>query len=388
MRPMKPTKKLYASNAYLTEFCAQVLDCRPLPGGRFAVALDRTLFYPEGGGQPADQGALGSARVLDVHEEAGVVWHEVLSPLGVGETVQGNIDWDRRFDHMQQHTGEHVLSGVAHSQFGCENVGFHIGGAVTTVDFDKPLSEEELEELEEAANWVVWKNVPVDVRCPDEAELAGMAYRSKKEIEGPVRIVSVGQYDVCACCGTHVERTGQIGTIKISAWEHYKGGVRLTLLCGARAARDYAGKCRQIRRMSALLSARPDAVAEAVARLMAENEALRAQRTRTENSLAGYLARQLAGQEAPLVFEPALTADGARRLAAALCEGGARAAGVFFGGEESWHYAVAGGRADAAALTKALHAALGGKGGGKPALCQGTVPADKAQIRAFWLKAV
>lgn len=385
---MKPTKKLYAKNAYLTEFCAQVLDCQPLPGGHFAVALDRTLFYPEGGGQPADQGALGSARVLDVHERDGVIWHELPSPLGVGETVQGNIDWDRRFDHMQQHTGEHILSGVACSQFGCSNVGFHIGQSTTTVDFDMPLSPANLEELERAANWVVWKNVPVTVETPDETELANLSYRSKKEIDGPVRIVTVGRYDVCACCGTHVDRTGQVGTIKIAAWEHYKGGVRLTLLCGARAARDYAAKCRQLHALSTALSAKPDAVEEAVARLQAENAALRAQRAAVENSLAAYLGRQLAGKDAPLVFEPALTADGARRLAAALCEGGAKAAGVFFGGEGGWNYAVAGGAADARVLTAALHQALGGKGGGKPALCQGAVPADRQAIRAFWAQAL
>ena len=385
---METTKKLYVENAYLTEFCARVLACEPLAGGRFAVALDRTLFYPEGGGQPADHGALGPTCVLDAHERDGVVWHETASPLRVGETVQGNVDWQRRFDHMQQHTGEHILSGIAHSQYGCDNVGFHIGPDATRVDLSLPLSQKELDELEQAANWVVWQNVPVCASFPPPEELAGLAYRSKKELDGPVRIISVEHADVCACCGTHVARSGQVGMIKIASADHYKGGMRLTVLCGARAARDYCRKSRDVHTLSVMLSAKPDALPQAAARLLEGNEALAARRAAAENRLAQLLAAQCAGQTAPLLFEEALTADGARRLATLLCQQGAAVAGVFFGGPDSWNYAVAGAGRDAAALVKGLHAALGGKGGGKPVLCQGTVPAPRKEIERWWRSGV
>ena len=201
------------------------------------------MFYPEGGGQPADRGTLtlpdGTVlRVLDVHEQAGVIWHTVdalPAAAAPGAAAAGCIDWDWRFDKMQQHTGEHILSGILHQMFGAENVGFHVGSEVVRMDTSVPISPEGLRQAELAANRIVWQDVPVLISYPTREELAALVYRSKKEIEGQVRIVTIPGADVCACCGTHTRTTGQVGQIKILASENYKGGMRLSVVCGARA---------------------------------------------------------------------------------------------------------------------------------------------------------
>ena len=379
---MLNTRKLYYEDVFCTQFCATVLSCAP-KNGHFAVTLDATAFYPEGGGQPADRGALGGARVLDVHEKDGEIVHTVTAPLRVGEVVQGDVDGPRRFDHMQQHTGEHIVSGIVREQFGYENVGFHIGEQEVTVDFSGPLTPAEVEELERTANWVVWQNVPVTVSWPDEAELAQLSYRSKKELAGAVRIVTVENTDVCACCGTHVPRTGQVGSVKIVSAQSYKGGTRLSLLCGRRLFADYCAKFEGNRAISTLLSAKPDETAQAVERLLRENEALRARNAALENRLFALRAQGLSGAQNALVFEEALSPDSLRRLCTALCAVCPGVAAAFSGSDaEGWRYAV-GGAGDVCALCKKMNAALSGRGGGKD-IQQGLAACTRAQIEAFF----
>lgn len=384
---MPRTKKLYEKDAYRTEFCAQVLACSPRADGRFGVVLDATAFYPEGGGQPADQGALGGARVLDVHEADGVVTHVTSTPLRVGETVQGDVDWTRRFCHMQQHTGEHIVSGIVNSQFGYSNVGFHIGDEATTVDFSGPLGPAEVDALEENANWVVWNNVPVTAAVPAAEELAGLSYRSKKELDGPVRIVTVADTDCCACCGTHVARTGQVGLIKFLSAQAYKGGTRLTLVCGMRAARDHRQKTEALRRAGAALSAGPQAVPEAVERLLAENAALKTRRAALENEVFGLRAREFAGADAALVFEEGLSGDSLRRLCLALCAVCGGVCAAFCPSGNGFAYAAGRAAGGMKAFAQALNEALNGRGGGSDTLVQGTVAADRAAVEAFFAKA-
>ena len=205
---MAGTKKLYYKDAYLREFCARVLSCTPCADGMFNVVLDETAFYPEVGGQPADLGALGAARVMDVQLQGEAVVHRTTAPLRVGETVQGNIDWARRFDHMQQHTGEHITSGIIKSRFGFDNLGFHMGRESVVLECSGQLDAAQLEELELAVNEAICRNGEVRAWFPRPDELAGLTYRRKKEIEGDVRIVDAAGADVCACCGTHVARAG------------------------------------------------------------------------------------------------------------------------------------------------------------------------------------
>ena len=227
------TEPLYEANAYLQTFTAVVTGCAPAPGG-WAVTLDRTAFYPEGGGQPCDTGTLGGARVLAVHAAGGDIVHLCDAPLEAGRTVAGAIDWAARLDAMQQHTGEHILSGALHRLFGAENVGFHIGSPWVRMDTSIPLTPEQLAEAEAAANDAVRADTPVRCYVPDAAALAATEYRSKKTLEGPVRLVEAGG-DRCACCGTHLARTGEVGLVKIVSYQHYKGGMRLAVACGRRA---------------------------------------------------------------------------------------------------------------------------------------------------------
>lgn len=386
---MAVTKKLYYEDALCMQFCATVLRCEPRDG-RFAVVLDKTAFYPEGGGQPADHGALGGARVLDVREREGEIEHLVTAPLRVGEVVQGDVDRQRRIDHMQQHTGEHIVSGIVHAQYGWDNVGFHIGERDVTIDFSGPLGEKELADVERAANWVVWQNVPVTASWPSAEELARISYRSKKALQGPVRIVSVEGTDVCACCGTHVGRSGQVGLIKLTGVQSYKGGVRVTMLCGMRAFADYCVKQENARAVSERLSAKIDEIPAAVERLAQENIALKARAAALENRLFAARAAAQRGRGNALVFEDALSPDSLRRLCAALADvcPGVCAAFSPAGPQDAaqaacrWQYAVSGGR-DTAALVRRMNEALNGRGGGKGIL-QGSVTAERAQIEAFF----
>ena len=204
------TEKLYYANPFLTEFTAVIQSCEAGKNG-FLVTLDRTAFYPEGGGQPADHGTLGDARVLDVHEKQGVVFHTLDKKVEIGETVTGRIDWARRFDHMQQHSGEHIISGILCADYHCDNVGFHMGAETVTIDYNADISWEQALDAERKANEVIWADREVEIAYPDSEELAFIDYRSKKELTGQVRIVTFPEADCCACCGTHVARAGQVG---------------------------------------------------------------------------------------------------------------------------------------------------------------------------------
>ena len=268
------TIKLYETDAYLGEFTAIVEKCVS-ETGIFKVALNQTAFYPEGGGQPADCGTLGNARVLDVQEIDGVIWHTVTELLEPGKEVVGKVDFERRFSNMQNHTGEHIVSGLVAREYGYHNVGFHMGSEVITVDFDGVLTQEQLFDIEMQANDAVLKDVPVTVSYPSREELERTDYRSKKEIEGQVRLVTVEGYDCCACCGTHVSHTGEIRLIKILGVQHYKGGVRVSMLCGERAFRDYMVKHSNSVGIAQLLSVKPEEAGDAVVRLKEKNVELK-----------------------------------------------------------------------------------------------------------------
>ena len=228
------TQKLFEEDAFLREFTATVLSCEE-KDGHFLVILDRTAFFPEGGWQPADHGTLGEAQVIDCHVSKGIITHTLTSPLTPGETVEGHIDWARRFNFMQQHSGEHIFSGLVHSTFGYNNVGFHIGSDAVTMDFDGRLTWEDVLGIEARVNEAIWLDLPVEAGYPDAQTLESLPYRSKKEIDGDIRIVRIEGYDICACCGTHVRTTGQIGQVKVVGLQNYKSGVRVSILCGVRA---------------------------------------------------------------------------------------------------------------------------------------------------------
>ena len=388
---MQPTERFYEADAYRTAASSVITAVLPQADGGGLVALAGTVFYPEGGGQPADRGFLTlpdgtGLAVTNVHEKAGVIWHTVerLSPAAVpGAPVEAAIDWAWRFDKMQQHTGEHILSGTLHRLFGAENVGFHIGGEAVRMDTSVPISPAQLRQAETEANRFVWQDLPVEVSYPSRAELARMTYRSKKEIEGQVRIVAIPGADVCACCGTHVASTGQVGLIKIVSAERYKGGMRLAVLCGARALAEMQAMQARQGEIVAELSAKPAETAAAVRRVHAELTALKYTHYGLCTQLFDALAAAVRpGQDAVLIV-PGLDPDGLHRLAVRLTEATDGLCAALTPTDRGCGYCLARRDGDVRPLTKALNAACQGRGGGKPGICQGSCAAAPETAAQF-----
>ena len=378
------TEKLYYADPFLKTFTATVLDCQPGKNG-FVVTLDRTAFYPEGGGQPADQGTLDGAVVRDVHEKNGVVLHNVDSAVEIGKTVTGVIDWARRFDHMQQHSGEHICSGLICGRYHCDNVGFHMGTDMVTIDFNADIPWEELLEIEAQANQYIYEDHPIDIQFHQGAELDAIDYRSKKPLEGDVRIVAFPGADCCACCGTHVLRSGQVGLVKFLSVQKFREGVRIELLCGKRALNYLARTWEQAKTIGQRLSVKPVDAAAAVERLEHELSAAKLRCSQLEESVFAAIAQEQAGKGDVLLFQPPMKPDSVRKLADAAAKTCGGLAAVFAG--EGIHYAYALGRADGqdiSAQVKAMNAALHGRGGGRNGFAQGSVEAERSAIEAFF----
>ncbi|MBQ1490364.1 MAG: alanyl-tRNA editing protein, partial [Blautia sp.] len=307
-----PTRRLYYEDAYRRDFSAAVVDCRP-KGENFEVCLTETAFFPEGGGQPADHGTLGNAHVLDVHEKEGEVWHLTDVPLTPGEWVEGHIDWERRFDLMQQHSGEHIVSGLIANLYGYRNMGFHMGEDVITIDLSGILTWEDLVKLEKLANEVIAKDGQTEIFYPSPEGLETLEYRSKKELEGEVRIVRFPGADTCACCGTHVMHAGEIQLVHLLSVQKFHEGVRVEMISGQRAVRYLGALDEQNREISRLLSAKPLSTAMAVNRLQEEAFALRGRVRSLEEELFTYKAAAQEGKGDVLLFEEGLESDSLRR---------------------------------------------------------------------------
>ncbi len=377
------TIKLYYQDAFLRQFDAAVLDCAA-DKKAWQVVLDRTAFYPEGGGQGADHGTLGGVNVLDVHEKDSVIYHTCDGPLTVGGTVTGQIDWQRRFDHMQQHSGEHIVSGMLCSTYHCDNTGFHLGADTVTIDYNADIPWEGVLDIERRANRYIWENHPIVIRYPEPAELAVLPYRSKKALEGPVRITEFPGADMCACCGTHVETSGQVGLVKFIGWQKFRDGVRLDVLFGQRALDYLALNWQQNSAIGRELSVKPDATHAAVTRLKEELAAVKQRCDALETAQFESLAAQYDGAGNVLLVQPPMESDAARRLCdmtAARC--GGRCA-VFAGQNGAYKYAVIHPGADIRELIKSMNAALNGRGGGRDGFAQGSAACTEADIRNFW----
>ena len=379
------TEKLFYNDTYMKEFEAVVLGCEA-KGDKFLIELDRTCFYPEGGGQNADTGKIDTAVISDVHEKDGAILHYADSPLEVGSKVIGRIDWLRRYSLMQHHTGEHIVSGIVNKLHGLDNVGFHMGSAMVTVDFNGELSAADIENVELLANRAVYDNTEISVSHPDADELAALNYRSKKELSGDVRIVTVPDADCCACCGTHVAKTGEIGLIKLTPPQRYKGGVRVGILCGERALEDYRQKDKDTAEISHLLSAKQHEVTQAVKRLMAENIELKNQLAAANDRLFDYMISSMdKSDKAICVFADGLTPNDLRRFCTKACESRSGVTAVFCQGENGdYRYALGIKDGDARAASREMHAALGGKGGGNAQMTQGSVAADRKAIEKYF----
>ena len=376
------TRKLYDLDSHRRDFSATVLRCDP-DGARYAVVLDQTVFFPEGGGQGADHGTLGGVQVLDAHDVHGEVEHLVSAPLAIGSEVRGHVDAARRLDMMQQHSGEHMFSGLVHGLFGYDNVGFHIGTEAVTMDFNGTLTEEDVRRVELLANQAVWRDQPVEAFVPNREALANIEYRSKKEIEGQVRIVTIPGADVCACCGTHTRTTGQVGQIKILTSENYKGGVRLSIVCGARALEAAQAMRARQADIGALLSAKADQTAVAVHRVYDEYTTLKFNHFGLCSQLFDALAAAVEPGQNAIRIVPGLDPDGLHRLAVRLSEATTGLCAALTPNDKGTGYCLAQADGDVRALTKALNTALNGRGGGKPGICQGSCAATPEQVEDF-----
>lgn len=376
-------KKLYYEDSHIKTFTAAVTGCAPTDDG-YAVTLDATAFYPEGGGQACDIGRLGDCNVLAVKEVGEAVVHYCDKPLSMGATVKGEIDWDRRFDLMQQHAGEHIVSGIIFKTYGYHNVGFHIGADVVTIDFDGPIPAEELSQIEDRANAAIWQNLPVKCYYPSQEELPKVNYRRKKDLPWPVRIVEIPGVDTCACCGAQVQHTGEIGLVKLFSCVKFHQGVRIEMACGKRAADILSGVYDQNRQVSQAFSAKVMETGAAAGRM---NEMLAAEKFRSaglEKRLFGYIAKAYAGQALAMHFEQDLTPNANRELCNAIAQVCKVAATLSGRDETGYSLCIISKEEDAKALGARLTAALGGRGGGKREAFQGSVLATRAAIEKFF----
>ena len=380
------TTKLYYVDCHIARFSAKVLQCTETEKG-FEIILDQTAFYPEGGGQAADTGMLGTVRVLDTRERGNMIVHLCNGALAVGDAVEGCIDYESRFDRMQQHTGEHIVSGLIHARYGYHNTGFHMGTESTTIDFDGVIPTEDLPGLEAAANAAVWQNLPVKCYVPSPEELETVVYRTKRALPWPVRIVEVPGYDTCACCGTHTAFTGEVGLVKLFSAIPFRGGTRMEMACGKRALAILNSAYEQNKQVSQAFSAKIQETGEAAWKM---NELMAAQKYRIaglEMKIFGGIAQSYAGVGDVLHFEDGLDNNAVRELADKIAERCGGIAAVFSGDEENGYaFCLVARQDDLRQLGKDMTKALNGRGGGKPNCQQGRVSCKKAEIETFFQK--
>lgn len=376
-------EKLYYKDPYLTEFDAAVLSCEE-NNGKFLVELDDSAFYPEGGGQPADRGSIGEARVTDVHEKDGRVLHTCDRPAAPGSTVHCVIDWERRFDHMQQHSGEHIVSGMLCSTFNCDNIGFHMGAEVIQIDYNANITWEQVLEIEERANRYIAENHEFVELWPDEKERETLEYRSKKALTGEVRIASFPSADMCACCGTHVRSSAEVGLVKMLSVQKIKEGVRIEMLSGKRAF-DYLAKTwEQNQAVSRELSAKPMETHAAVLRQKEEIFKLKSALVSLQNELFEGYIEKYAGAVDPVLIVPALSPDGVRELCDKLSQKAGGRCCVFAGEDGNYKYSVVYKDHDIRDFIKMLNSELNGRGGGRDGFAQGSAECTKEQIISFF----
>lgn len=383
------TERLFDTDSHASEFDACVLKC-DMRDGKYHVVLDRTLFFPEEGGQYSDTGALGDTYVSHVYEENGTIFHVCDGECTVGDRVHGGLNYAERFRKMQNHTGEHIISGIVYRMYGYKNVGFHLGNGAMTVDFDGELTREQLCEIETLANQAVFACLPVYAFYPDEIELARMEYRSKLELEGNVRIVRIGEggsLDCCACCAPHVSNTGEIGIIKILDTMRYKGGMRLNVLCGYDALEDYRQRYQSIYSISTKISAKQSEVCQGVDRLMLEAEQMRAHISELNRQVRSmHLERIEATDRSLCLFEDTddmlqqrCFANEAMKKCSGVCA-------VFSPDSRGgYRYIIMSKSLDLKSRISEINTALCGRGGGSPEMISGSCTADRDKIESFIL---
>lgn len=381
------TRKLYYEDSHIKEFDAMVIDCRPYKDG-YGVVLDRTAFFPAGGGQDSDNGTISDFNVLDVYEENGVIYHYMKVPFKIrdGVGIHGKIDWNTRFRRMQNHSGEHVVSGIIHEMFGFENVGFHMGADEVIIDTSGVVEGEDLKKVQQRANEIIWKNVPVTTEFPKAEKLKNMKYRSKLELTENVRIVTIESCDCCACCAPHVSRTGEIGIIKLLSSERRREGSRIRMLCGIDALRDYQMKSENIDAISSMLSSKAENSAEYLERYIEDKECIKRQNTELKKLLAAQKAGQLEKTDGNIcIFEEMFDEP---QLRAIVNEGMKKCGGccaAFSGNDkDGYMYVIGSEHQNMREAAKDINRALCGMGGGSESMIQGKIKASRKETELYF----
>lgn len=376
------TEKLYYKDSYISEFSATILASKPC-GELFDIVLDRTAFFPEEGGQSSDTGFIADAKVVYVYEEGGVVYHRT-EKLPKDNNVSCKIDFDNRFDKMQQHTAEHILSGIIHSLYGYDNVGFHLGTDVVTFDINHPMTREELDRVEELANKAVFDNIKIETMFPTSEELDGMVYRSKLDLTENVRIVKIGDVDSCACCAPHVNYTGEVGLIKCLDFMSHRGGVRITMCAGKRALLDYREKYRNIREISAMLCEPQHTTASGLEKYMSDKERLKNDLKTARRAYAEELANSVNSIGNYVAVLQHVEMDELRDFANKAVSKVSGILVALVGQEGDYKYIIASSSVDLRAKAKDINTKLCGRGGGHPQMIQGSFFATLKEIKAYF----
>ncbi|MBQ7956574.1 MAG: hypothetical protein IJ279_00945 [Clostridia bacterium] len=376
------TEKLYYIDQYLKEFDAVVVSCEKAENGLFNITLDKTAFFPEGGGQDADSGTLNGKEIEYVFEKDDEVYHVCKDSFEVGENVHGIIDFEKRFIIMQKHSGEHIFCGVSHSLYGVENVGFHIGSEFITVDFDKLLTPEQIKNAEKITNEIIWQNRKITSSFPTHEEAENIEFRSKKEITGQIRLVTIEDCDVCACCGTHVNYTGEIGALKITSLSKKRSGSSITMQIGKAAFEDYSAKHDELARLSNMLALKPLEIADGVQKLKDEIANLKYELAKFKLDAFAEKIKDLSGT-VEVVFEKDLMPDEVRKMCDLLADKVTFAVVLSGTDETGYKYTIASRTEDVRQIAKDFNSALNGRGGGKPEMVQGTVQESRENIEKF-----
>lgn len=377
------TQKLYFSDSYIKDFEAKVLSCQVVDG-KNTVILDKTAFFAEGGGQKADTGFIGAVRVTDVQESSGEIIHYVAEPLEEGKTYNCSIDWSTRFRRMQQHTGEHIVSGIVHSMYGYDNVGFHMEDNYVTVDFSGELTREQLDEVEDKANYAIYANYNVNCYFPDESTLKDLDYRSKLDLTENVRLVDIENTDLCACCAPHVNKTGEIGVIKILDFMRHRGGVRIFMKSGFDALCDYREKYKSVYEISGLLSAKQGEITSHVERVLGDNDSIRRDFFNFKQKVAENTKSSLIYTEkCSYCIVDGFDADMMRQLANYGAENSELC--MIFSGDDTngYSYIACSPSLNMKTVAQNINNALNGRGGGRDTMIQGRVAATKDDIVNF-----
>lgn len=402
MNTYENTKRLYYLDSHMSRFEGKVIDCIK-KDNYYLIILDQTAFFPEGGGQSADKGELivnsssVPIEIIDVQDENDIVYHTVKEPIEIGTLVSGIIDFDTRFRAMQHHSGEHIVSGLVHNTFGYDNVGFHMGNDAVTMDFNGILTDEDLKKIEYHANEAIYKNVPIIETYPTSRELEQLIYRSKKELTGQVRIVSIPDsidkdgnisdtyYDVCACCAPHVYRSGEIGVIKLISSMKYKGGTRVGMLCGFKALEDYNKKENNVLTISSLLSAKPYEVADAVKRVNEEILTLKSTITNLQGQLMEYKAKEIPNESKNIcLFDDEIDPGDLRKYCNAIMERCTGIVAIFIGSNENgFKYIIGSKTEDVRTIGKEINESFNGRGGGSNDMVQGSIIGSKEKIKEY-----